>query len=75
MDAHFMTRRKQTIEKELKNVNNKLFKMQESANHNFLYRLKNKERIAELRGESFALAWTITKVGKYGTRPCPHRRD
>jgi hypothetical protein len=70
-----MTRRKQTIEKELKKVNSQLFKMQEQANHSFLYRRKQKERIAELRGESFALAWTITKVGTYATRPCPHRRN
>ncbi len=70
-----MTRRKETIEKELKKVNSQLFKMAEYANHNFLYRHKHKEKIAELKGESFALAWTITKVGKYATRPCPHSRD
>ena len=70
-----MTRRKETIEKELKKVNSQLFKMQEKANHSFLYRRKHKERIAELRGESFALAWSITKVGKYATWPCSHSRD
>ena len=70
-----MTRRKETIEKELRKVNSQIFQMQEKANHNFLYRHKYKERIAELRGESFALAWSITKVGKYAMRPCPHSRD
>ena len=70
-----MTRRKTTIEKQLKKINSQLFKMQEKANHSFLYRHKHKERIAELRGESFALAWSITKVGKYVAWPCFNRSD
>ena len=71
----FMTRRKGTIEKELKIINSQLFKMQEKANPSFFYRRRHHEKIAELKGQSFALAWAITKVGKYATRPCPHRRD
>ena len=72
-------RRKQTVEAELKRVNSLLFRLQERRrqllNHPWIWRKNIKKIDYEIHGldrESFALAWALSKIGRYESRPNPH---
>ena len=65
-------RRKSTIENELRKINAELWRLQREGQDSWLARRRNRARIKYLNIRSFDFAWTLSKVGRYESRPNPH---